>query len=80
MLHRAGRDGARVGVRWLRGEELLAGTLELDGDWRTTDVTWRMSVHDGNIGAHPGFDWAHAASDKERRRNGTPKGSMAIRP
>jgi hypothetical protein len=69
-----------VPVRWHRGDELLAGELELDDGWRETVLAWRTSVSQGNIGAHPGFAWAHGAPSGVRRKLGIAPDAMAISP
>lgn len=43
-------------TRDAEGEGML-GTLKLTGDWRKSDLGWRKSVAEADIGAHPGFNW-----------------------
>ena len=79
-LHRGPAGDGSLALRWHRGGQLLEGTLEVEGAWRETVLAWRTSVSQGNIGAHPGFAWAHGAPDAVRRKLGVPAGSMAIAP
>lgn len=79
VLHRAPLTGpAAVDVRWLRDGAVRSGTLALQDGWRRTDLSWRTSVADGNVGAWPGF-WPNEAGPA-RDRLGLPKDRMAVNP
>jgi hypothetical protein len=80
VLHRGPRGAGTVELRWRRGEELRSAVLELREGWRKTELGWRKSVADGNIGAPPGFAWPLAAGESLRRKLGIPAGSMAVTP
>ena len=80
VMHRGPRSAGELELRFFRGDELHGATLQLAPGWRQTELSWRISVSQGNVGAHPGFAWAHPAKDADRRRAGVPRGSMAIRP
>lgn len=80
VLHRAGTGDAKVDVIWLRKGEVMTGTLELKGDWRKTDLGWRKSVAEADIGANTGFQWPLDCSDKEREARGIQKGAFCIKP
>ena len=82
VLHRAPRRDAQVPLIWLRDTELHRGTLSLGNGpqeerWKRTQLFWRTSVAQGNVGAHPSF-WPNAAPN--RRRLGLPRDAMAVRP
>lgn len=84
-LHRGPKGAGSIEVKWLRsgpggGDELKGGVLELAEGWRDTELGWRKSIADGNVGAHPGFAWPQAASADQRRKLGLAKGRMAIKP
>jgi serine protease Do len=79
-LHRAPRGACEIPILWLRGEELQRGTLVLADSWKRTNIQWRASIADGNIGAQPGFAWPNPASDKERSALGIAPDRMAIKP
>ncbi len=79
-LHRGPKRAGEIDLHWWSGERLRRGTLRVAEGWRETPLAWRISISQGNIGAHPGFAWAHGASDAERRRSNVPRGTMAIKP
>ena len=78
-LHRGPRGSGKIPVVWLRNGKVHRGELEVAEGWRRTSLDWRMSVSQGNIGASPGF-FPNDVSEKDRRRFGIPKDSMAVRP
>jgi S1-C subfamily serine protease len=80
VLHREGKGDTAVELVWLRNGEQKTGTLQLTGDWRRTDLGWRKSVAEADIGANTGFPWPLACSDKERSDRGVAKGSMCVKP
>lgn len=80
VLHRAGAGDAKVELVWLSGGEVKTGTLELKGDWRKTDLGWRKSVAEADIGANVGMPWPLACNDNERKQRGIKKGVMCIKP
>jgi hypothetical protein len=80
VLHRAPADAATIELRWWRGSELQRGQLELASGWRATELAWRKSIADGNIGAVPGFAWPMAAKPELRRKLAIPAGKMAVTP
>jgi serine protease Do len=83
VLHRGPRAGS-IEVLWRRGGdgdgELLRGALEVRDGWRGTELGWRKSVADGNVGAHPGFAWPLAVKPEQRRKLGISEGAMAVKP
>lgn len=80
VLHRAGKGDAKIGVVWLRKGEEHSGQLVLKGDWRKTDLGWRKSVAEADIGANTGFPWPLACNDNERKQRGVEKGVLCIKP
>ncbi len=80
VLHRLPPDAAGVELVWTRGGEVRSGVLELAPGWRATELSWRISVVDSAVGAHPGFAWAHPVDAAERERRGIPAGTLAARP
>ena len=78
-LHRGPRGSGKIPVVWLRDGRVLQGEIEVAEGWRTTNLDWRMSVSQGNIGANPGF-FPNDVSEKDRKRFGIPKDRMAVRP
>lgn len=54
-LHRGPKRAGEMELIWKRGTQLLRGFLQLEEGWRKTDLGWRMSVSQGNVGADPGF-------------------------
>ena len=75
VLHREADPAGTVALRWLRDGEVHAGTLQLEDGWRATVTDWRMSVTQGNVGAHPGFGWP-----LPRRHPAVPEGQMCVEP
>jgi hypothetical protein len=79
VLHRAPLGATSVDVRWLRDDKVMAGTLDLPDGWRKTDISWRASVVEGNVGAAPGF-WPVAVADPVRRKLDLSPDTMAVKP
>lgn len=78
-LHRTPLHGpAMVDLKWLRDGKVMSGTLNLTGDWRATDLAWRTSIVDGNVGGSPGF-WPGDAG-VWRQRLELPAHTMAVKP
>lgn len=69
---------AKAQVYWHRGDKVMSGTMDLPDEWRKTDVSWRASVAEGNIGAFPGF-WPVTA-DNLRQKLDIPADGMAVKP
>lgn len=80
VLHRGPRGDGTIELYWRRGESVMKGVLALKAGWRTTDLEWRESVANGNIGANPGMAGANVITDKERERYGIRKNTMALQP
>jgi len=80
VLHRGPRGAGELVVRAWRGAELVTARLELLEGWRTTELGWRKSIADGNIGAVPGFSWPLDVKPAERAKRGLPAGRMAVKP
>lgn len=58
VLHRTPKGAKSIELYWRTGAALAAFTsqeLALPPGWRATDLGWRMSISQGNVGAHPGF-------------------------
>jgi serine protease Do len=55
VLHRTPDSSRSIELHWLRAGEVGSGTIPLAPGWRATDLSWRMSVSQGNVGAAPGF-------------------------
>jgi hypothetical protein len=75
-LHRTANPSGALELVALRDGEVVEARLELAEGWRATDLTWRMSVSQGNVGAHPGFAWPHKGPAQAALK----KGGMSIRP
>ncbi len=73
VLHRGPPEDGSLKVYWFRGENLHFGSLDLEKGWRATELSWRASVADGNIGMWPGFGWPLKGPHSG-------KGKMSIRP
>ena len=80
VLHRAGAGDVKIDLVWLSGGEVKTGRLELSGDWRKTDLGWRKSVAEADIGANTGMPWPLACNDNERKQRDIEKGVMCIKP
>ncbi len=80
VLHRGPRGAGEVVVRVWRGDELIRARLELREGWRATQLGWRKSIADGNIGAVPGFAWPLEVKAEQRRKLGLAAGTMAVKP
>lgn len=79
-LHRGPRGAGSFELAWTRGDERIGAELALEDGWRATELSWRKSVADGNIGATPGFAWPLEAEGALRRARGVAPGSMAVKP
>ncbi|MCZ6653100.1 MAG: PDZ domain-containing protein [Planctomycetota bacterium] len=75
VLHRQADPGGTIDIHWLRDGQRKSATLHLRPGWRKTNLNWRTSVAQGNIGAGPGFAWAHRGP-----REGITPGKMSMRP
>jgi len=75
VLHREADPSGTIAVQWLRDGERHEGQLELAEGWRSTDLTWRMSVSQGNVGAAPGFAWPLAG-----KHPAVPEDQLCIEP
>lgn len=80
VLHRGPRGAGAIDVIAWRGDELVRAKLELREGWRATELGWRKSIADGNIGAVPGFAWPLDTKPEQRRKLGLAAGSMAVKP
>jgi membrane-associated protease RseP (regulator of RpoE activity) len=80
VLHRAPISGpTSIDVRWLRAGKVMAGKLDLPDGWRKTDLGWRASLAEGNVGAFPGF-YGIPVPDSLRQRFEIPADKLAIKP
>lgn len=79
VLHRGPRDAGTVDVVALRNGKAVPATLQVADGWRRTDINWRTTVADANVGAAPGF-WPNAASADRRQKLGLPNDVMAVTP
>lgn len=79
-LHRGPRAAGQLELLYQRDGHLGRAALSVEPGWRATPLAWRTSVSQGNVGAHPGFAWAHPAPPADRRRAGIPPGVLAARP
>jgi hypothetical protein len=80
VLHRGPRGAGSLEVRVLRGGKLVSAVLELEDGWRATELGWRKSIADGNIGAAPGFAWPLDLKAEQRRKLGLSNDVMAVKP
>lgn len=80
VLHRLGGGDKALEVVWLRNGEVHKATLRLKGDWHHSDMGWRKSVAEADIGATHGFPWPLTCNDKERKSRGVEKGKMCVKP
>jgi membrane-associated protease RseP (regulator of RpoE activity) len=80
VLHRAPVAGpVKIDVRWLRNGQVMAGTLDLPEGWRASDLGWRASLAEGNVGAFAGF-WPQLVAEPVRAKLGIPADKLAIKP
>lgn len=79
VLHRGPRGPGEIEVYWLREDKLEQGVLKVAGDWRKTNLDWRMTVSQGNVGSEPGF-FPLAINKSRRSQLGLDEGQMAIEP
>ena len=75
VLHREANPSGKLSIVWTHEGELKFGELALEPGWRTTNLDWRMSISQGNIGTGPGYSWSLKGP-----RKGIPEGQMSIRP
>jgi hypothetical protein len=80
VLHRGPRGAGELEVLAWRGDDLVRAKLELREGWRATELGWRKSIADGNIGAVPGFAWPLEVKLDQRRKLGLAAGKMAVKP
>lgn len=80
VLHRTPAEASAVDLKLWRGSELVSVAVALAPGWRATELAWRKSIADGNIGALPGFAWPMAAKPEVRRKLAIPAGKMAVTP
>ncbi|MCC6407010.1 MAG: thioredoxin family protein [Planctomycetes bacterium] len=79
-LERAPKGAAKLELVWLRDGEPQHGVLALADGWRKTVISWRKSIAEGTMGAHPGMAWFFPAKPDVRRKLALPPKSLAIRP
>lgn len=79
-LHRAPSADARVELVWLSNGAVKRGELVLADGWRKSTISWRKSLAEGTLGAHPGMAWFFPAKPDVRRKFGLAPQTMAIRP
>src|SRR3954470_13310651 len=79
VLHRGPTGAGTVPVTWLRGDKVMSAALEVPDGWRKTNLGWRMSVSQGNVGAGPDF-FPLAFKPDRRKALGIPEGQMAVEP
>ncbi len=75
VLHRSADPSGAVPLVWTRDGAVHEGVLALSDGWRDTVLDWRMSVTQGNVGAHPGFGWPLPA-----RHPDVPADAMCVEP
>lgn len=80
VLHRGPAGAGAIEVLLKRGTELVRVTLDVREGWRDTQLGWRKSIADGNIGAAPGFAWPLEVKPEQRRKLGIADGAMAVKP
>lgn len=80
VLQRGPNAEWALDVRVHRAGRLVPARLELRDGWRATQLGWRKSIADGNIGAAPGFAWPLEVKGDQRRKLGIPEGAMAVKP
>ena len=78
-LHRLPHGEATLDVLAVRRGKLVRATLTMQGTWRKTVVSWRMSISQGVMGVGPGF-WPNRANAADRKRAAAPVGTMCVRP
>lgn len=79
-LERAPHGACSIELVWLRAGELKRGALEPADGWKKSAVSWRKSIAEGTMGAHPGMAWFFPAKPDVRRKLGLPQKGLAIRP
>jgi hypothetical protein len=79
VLHRGPHGAGTIDIAWLRQDAVRTGQLSLPDGWRKTNLGWRTSIANGNIGASPGF-WPIPVSPQDRQKLKLPDAAMALRP
>jgi hypothetical protein len=78
VLQRGPQGAGTIEIHWLRDGRPMSGELRVADGWRKTELGWRMSVSQGNVGADMGF-WPLPASDADRNKINVPKGNLLVR-
>ncbi|MCC6572626.1 MAG: PDZ domain-containing protein [Planctomycetes bacterium] len=78
VLHRCA--GGKLELVWTHKGEVMRAALELKGDWRRTNLGWRKSVAEADVGANTGLPWPLKCSDKERKSRSVAAGRMCVKP
>ena len=55
VLHRGPKGAGEIPVYWKRDGTVHQAKLRVRPGWRKTQIWWRKSVYDGNVGPYPGF-------------------------
>jgi hypothetical protein len=83
VLHRGPSGRGEIELSWHRGGQVHDSRLHLEEGWRSrwdsSEIAWRMSVSQGNIGGNPGF-WPLRAREDLARKLALPPGRLAVQP
>jgi hypothetical protein len=74
--------GGTLRLRWMRGEDLMEGTLQFPEIWREMGpeiLAWRASLVFGPLGPVPGF-YPKEVNDGVRKKLRIPSNTMAVEP
>ncbi|MCH8905030.1 MAG: PDZ domain-containing protein, partial [Bacteroidetes bacterium] len=80
VLHRGPKNQGNIEIHWIRKDSVHSGILELKEGWRQTNLNWRSSVAEADVGANRGFGWPHGISPEHREALGVSVNTMAIKP
>jgi S1-C subfamily serine protease len=79
VLHRGPQGAGSIELVWMHDGKPMTGTLNVTDGWRKTDLGWRASIANGNIGVSPGF-FPVPASKADRDKYHLPENTMAVKP
>lgn len=80
VLHNLPQSTSSITIGVLRDDKYKSFTFKLKDGWRETDLSWRKSVAEAQVGAHFGFGWPLEVNAGQRKARKIDADSMAIKP